>query len=216
VFIGHFAVGFASKRFAPKASLGPLMAAPLLVDLIWPVLLLTGAEQVQIDPGNTAFTPLDFISYPYTHSLLGCLGWAVLFAACYWLTARYRRGAVVIFCGVLSHWLLDWLTHRPDLPLYPGGPKVGLGLWNSVPATMAVETALFAAGVWIYIRTTHPIDRTGRISLAAFLAVLITIYVGNAYGPPPPSAQAIAWTALGLWLFPLWCWQFDRHRVAQP
>jgi hypothetical protein len=215
LFIGHFAVGFASKRFAPQASLGVLMAAPLLIDLVWPVLLLAGAEQVRIDPGNTAFTPLDFVSYPYTHSLAGTFLWACLFSAIYWLATRYRAGAVVTFCGVLSHWFLDWLTHRPDLPLYPGGPKVGLGLWNSLPATLAVETALFATGVWLYLRTTRPMDRAGRISFAAFLAVLALIYIGNTFGPPPPSASAIAWTALGLWLFPLWAWHFDRHRAAQ-
>src|ERR1700677_267927 len=143
MFIGHFAVGFAAKKFAPRSSEAVLLTAPLLADLLWPVFLLLGWEQVRIDPGNTPFTPLDFVSYPISHSLLTACGWGALVGLVYWAVTRCGRGAVVIGLSVVSHWVLDYVTHRADLPLYPGGPRVGLGLWNSVPATIAVEVAMY-------------------------------------------------------------------------
>ena len=143
MFIGHHAAAFAAKGVAPRISLGTLFAATMWLDLVWPVLLLTGAEHVRIDPGNTAFTPLDFVSYPITHSLVAVLGWGLAAVILYRIVRRPWREALVVGAGVVSHWLLDFLTHRPDLPLWPGGPKVGLGLWNSVPATIGVEVLLF-------------------------------------------------------------------------
>jgi hypothetical protein len=212
MFIGHWAVGLASKKAAPRASLGVLMAAPNLLDLLWPVFLLLGWEQVRIDPGNTAFTPLDFVSYPISHSLLTACGWGALFAMVYWAFTRYTRGAIVIALSVVSHWVLDFVTHRPDMPLYPGGPRVGLGLWNSVPATIAVEVVMYAAGAWLYLRMTRPRDRVGKYSLWAFLAFGLVTYAANIAGPPPPDARTIAIAALALWLLPLWAWWIDRHR----
>jgi membrane-bound metal-dependent hydrolase YbcI (DUF457 family) len=127
MFIGHFAVGFASKRFAPRSNMAVLLAAPLFLDILWPFFLLFGWEQVRIDPGNTRFTPLDLYDYPWSHSLLMSVVWATAFALLYQLIARYWPGTVVIWVGVLSHWFLDWIVHRPDLPLYPGSRKYGLG-----------------------------------------------------------------------------------------
>lgn len=131
MFIGHFAVGFAAKKIAPHTSMAVLLAAPLLSDLLWPVFLLFGWEQVQIDPGNTRYTPLDLAYYPWSHSLLMCFLWATAFAVIYSKIARYWQGTVAVWVGVMSHWILDWISHRPDMPLYPGGPRLGLGLWNS-------------------------------------------------------------------------------------
>jgi hypothetical protein len=215
MFIGHYAVGFAAKRVAPKASLGLLMAAPILLDLLWPIFLLAGWERVRIDPGNTAFTPLAFDSYPITHSLVTSIGWGALFGGLYWIFTRYRAGAVAIGLGVVSHWVLDWVTHRPDLPLYPGGPKVGLGLWNSIPWTLAVEFAMLAIALWLYVRTTQPRDRTGRYAFWAFVALAIVMYVGNLMSPPPPSTQALAWFALSGWIVPFWAGWFDAHRATK-
>jgi hypothetical protein len=216
MFIGHFAVGFASKRLAPRASLGPLLGAPLFLDLVWPVFVLTGIERVRIDPGNTAFTPLAFDSYPWSHSLVTSVGWALACAGAYYAATRYRAGAVVIAAGVVSHWVLDWVSHRPDMPLFPGdaSPRLGLGLWGSVPATIAIETSMFAAGVALYVTMTRPRDGVGRWSLAALVGLLSVIYVANILGPPPPSSTAVATMALGLWLFPLWAWWADAHRVV--
>jgi len=215
MFIGHFAVGFASKRIAPQSSLGVLMAAPVALDLLWPIFLTLGWETVRIDPGNTAFTPLDFVSYPYSHSLLMAALWGVIFGGFYWAVTRYSTGAVVIGLGVLSHWILDAVTHRADMPLVPGGgPRVGLGLWNSVPATLIVESLMFAAAVWLYESTTRARDRVGHYSFSMFVAIACASYLSNAFGPPPPSAEFLARFGFGLWLFPLWAGWFDAHRTV--
>jgi len=215
MFIGHFAVGFAAKRAAPSVSLGTLFVACELVDLIWPVFLLAGIERVRIDPGNTAFTPLDFISYPWTHSLLLTAAWAVLFGLLYLSIRKDARGAIVVGVVVLSHWFLDLLAHRPDLPLVPGGAVYGLGLWNSVPATLIVEGLLFAAGLAVYLRSTRAKDRAGAIGLWALVVVLIASYLGAAFGPLPPSVEAIAWTGLaGGLMTGVWGYWLDRHRES--
>jgi membrane-bound metal-dependent hydrolase YbcI (DUF457 family) len=213
MFIGHFAVGLASKPVAPRASLGVLMAAPNLLDLLWPIFLLLGWEQVRIEPGNTAFTPLDFVSYPISHSLLTACGWGALFALLYWARTRYTRGAVVIGLSVVSHWVLDFVTHRPDMPLYPGSAKFGLGLWNSIPATLAIEGLMYIAGVAIYLRATRARNRIGRWGFVGLAAVLVVIYLAAAFGPPPPSVEAIWMTGIiGAAVLTLWAWWVDRHR----
>ena len=149
MFIGHFAVGFAAKRVAPRLSLAALFAAVALADIIWPFLLVLGIEQVRIDPGNTAFTPLDFVSYPYSHSLVFLVLWGIVFGSlCAW-SVHDQQVMPVAAVLVVSHWVLDWITHRPDMPLYPGSIKLGLGLWNSVAATIAGEVPIVASGVWI-------------------------------------------------------------------
>ena len=215
MFIGHHAVGFASKRAAPRVSLGWLMAAPMLLDLLWPIFLLLGVEHMRIEPGNTRFTPLDFYDYPWTHSLLMACVWGVLFAGIYLVKSKDRRAAVVLFLGVISHWLLDYVSHGPDMPLWPGGPKVGLGLWNMPAATIVVESLLFVGGIALYVRTTRPRDRIGTAGFAMFVIFLVAVYVANITRPPPPSADAVAWAALSTWLLPLWAWWFDAHREAR-
>ena len=215
MFIGHIAVGLAAKRVAPKTSLGLLVAAPLALDLLWPILVLAGVERVRISPGDTAFTPLAFTSYPWSHSLLMSLVWSVAAGAAYWVWRRYRAGALVLAGGVFSHWVLDAVSHRPDLPLYPGsGTMIGLGLWNSVPATLAVECTMFAAGVWLYASGTRSSDRVGRYGFWAFVAFLAAVCAMNVFGPPPPSVRAIGFAGLALWLLPLWAWWFDSHRTC--
>lgn len=215
MFIGHYAVGFAAKRAAPRASLGVLIAAAGLADLLFPVFSLAGWEQVRIEPGATAVAPFAFI-YPLSHSLLTGVGWAVLFAALYWVWTRYLAGAVTIALAVVSHWLLDLVTHRPDLPLYPGGATLaGLGLWNSVAGTVAVEGLLFVAGVWVYAAMTRPRDRTGRYAFWSFVALLVVLYAASLLGPPPPSVTAMAVVGLSAWLFVFWAAWFDRHRTEK-
>ena len=216
MFVGHFGVGLAAKKIAPRASLGWLIAAPLLLDLLWPLFLLLGWESLRIELSATAVTPFDFESYPISHSLVGAAGWAVAAAAVYWALRRYRTGAVVVGLGVVSHWLLDWVVHRPDLPLYPGGEKSGLGLWNSVPATLAVEALFFGGGVWIYQRSTRAMSQGGRYGWGAFVVFLILVYAMNLLGPPPQRVEQVAFVALALWLMPLWAWSFDRRRTAIP
>lgn len=212
MFVGHIALGLAAKRAVPKASLGALVAAPAFLDILWPVFLLLGWESVRIDPGNTAFTPLAFDSYPISHSLVTSLGWGVLFGLVSgWMTRSSKIGALAGLL-VVSHWVLDWITHRPDLPLVPGGATYGLGLWGSVPATLVIETLMFGAGLFVYARATHARDGIGTWALVAFALLLYAIYVSGPFGPPPPSVRVLEMMALACWLLPLWAWWIDRHR----
>src|SRR6185295_3545489 len=176
----------------------------MALDLVWPILLLAGVEHVRIAPGDTAFTPLDFYDYPVTHSLLMVLGWSVLATVAYGLWKKAWRDALVVGAAVLSHWVLDLVAHRPDLPLWPGGPRVGLGLWNSVLWTIVVEVALFAGGLAIYLRTTVARDRTGSVALWALVVFVALIYVANITSPPPPNATIIGYAGLAAWLFVPW------------
>ena len=151
MFIGHYAVAFAAKKPAPRTSLGTLFLSAQFIDHLWPIFTIFGLEHVRIAPGITAVVPLDFYDYPYSHSLLATVVWALAFALIYFALRRYPRGAWVVAGAVVSHWLLDLLTHRPDLPLAPGGDTVvGLGLWNSFAGTVIVEGGLFLIGVAIY------------------------------------------------------------------
>jgi len=218
VYIGHLAVAFAAKRVAPKTSLGTLIAASQMVDLIWPILVLTGLEVVVIDPGNTVVTPLYFKKYPYSHSLVAVVGWASLFALAYWIFTRYRPGAVIVWVVVMSHWVLDVISHRPDLPLYPGGEKLlGFGLWNSLMATLLLEGGMFVAGVVIYMKATSARDRTGKFALWALIIFLIMTYFVNVFGPPPPqgSERVVILTSLLLWILLPWGYWIDRHGRAK-
>lgn len=217
MFIGHFGVALAAKKVAPRTSLGTLVMAAQFADLLWPLFLLMGIERVIIDPGNTVVTPLDFISYPFSHSLLADLGWACLFAGIYKIVKRDSRGAVCLWFVLISHWVLDALSHRPDLPLYPGSSTyVGLGLWNSRAATIYVESAIFALGAVIYAKTTRPRDRVGSLAFRSFIALLLLSYLLNIFGSPPPSEKAVAFAALGMWLFVVWAYWLDRHRLVNP
>jgi hypothetical protein len=213
MFIGHLALGLAAKRAVPRVSLALLLGAAQLADILWPLFLALGLEQVRIDPGNTALTPLDFVSYPYSHSLVLLVFWGIALAALSRPFARGRHVFAVIVGLVVSHWLLDFITHRPDMPLYPGGAKFGLGLWNSIPATIAIEVPMFVAGLWIYTSVTHPRDRIGKWAFSSLIVTVLLIYVANIFSPPPPSVTALTIMALiGGALFTLWSWWADSHR----
>jgi hypothetical protein len=216
MFIGHFAAGLAAKKLAPQTSLGTLFLAAQFIDLLWPTLLLFGVERVAIEPGNTVVTPLNFLHYPVTHSLVMAVFWGSALALAYMLIRRHVRGAVIVGLAVLSHWLLDLLTHRPDLPLVPGGLVfVGLGLWNSLPWTLVVEFGLLALGLWLYLRATTARNRTGTWALWGLVAFLVVMYLGNLFGPPPPSVGMIAWAGHAQWLLVAWGYWIDRNRTAQ-
>ncbi|HJY33692.1 MAG TPA: hypothetical protein VJ260_02510 [Vicinamibacterales bacterium] len=215
MFLGHYALGFGAKKLTPYTSLGTLLLGAELVDLLWPTFLMLGVETVRVAPGITRVTPLDFTWYPWTHSLVMGAVWAGVFAALYAFFRRYPRGATVLAALVLSHWLLDVISHRPDMPIWPGGgPTIGLGLWYSLPATLVVEGVLFSLGIWIYATNTEPVDTVGRYSFPAFVITLAAVYLASVFGPPPPSASAIAVVGQGQWLLVMWGYWLDRHRVA--
>lgn len=215
MILGHYAAALAGKRAAPRASLGTLMFAAQLVDHAWPIFLLLGIEQARVVPGLMAASPLDFVHYPWTHSLLAAVGWALVAGVLYFAARRYEAGAWIVAALVASHWFLDLPMHRPDLPLWPGSDaRVGLGLWSSIPATLGVELGLLTVGLWIYLRGTRARDRIGSWGLAALVAVLALVSVGGVFGPPPGSERAVALGALALWLFVPWGWWVDRHRAV--
>jgi len=215
MFLGHFGVGFGAKAAAPKTSLGTLFLAAQFIDLLLPTLLLVGLERVAIAPGITRVTPLDFTHYPISHSLLAVLIWGIGFGAVYYLLRRYPRGAWVCGLAVASHWVLDLLVHRPDLPLAPGlQVKVGLGLWNFMPATLILEVGIFALGVGLYLRATKARDRIGSIGLWTLVVFLLVIYASNLFGLPPPDVKAIAWVGQAQWLLIVWGYWIDRHRTS--
>jgi hypothetical protein len=216
MFIGHYALGLAAKRVTPGLSLGLLFGAAQFADILWPFLLAAGLEQVRIDPGNTAFTPLNFVSYPYSHSLVLLIVWGLALG---WIFGRgQRRHLVIIAVLVVSHWVLDFLMHRPDMPLYPGGPKYGLGLWNSIPATVAIELPMYIAGLWLYRRATRARDAIGRWGFLLLITTLLMIYIGDALSSEaPPSVGALTVVAaIGGVLFTAWSWWADRHRDVVP
>ena len=213
MLIGHVAVALGAKKAAPKTSFGTLLLAAQWPDLIWPFFLMLGWERVRIVPGITAVSPLDFTSYPLTHSLLADFGWGLILGGLYLVFKKNRSGAFVIWACVMSHWLLDFISHRPDLPLYPGSRLVGLGLWNSVSATLLVEGSLFVIGAMIYSRTTRPRDKIGEYSYKTFIALLVLIYLGSLMSPPPPSVNAIEWAGVLSWLFLAWAYWIDDHRA---
>ena len=177
MFLGHFALAFAAKQAAPAASLGALFLACQFADLLWPALVLAGVEQVRIQPGATAMTPLDFVSYPYSHSLSALAGWGIVAGGVYTAATRSRMFAgVILGLLVVSHWVLDVISHRPDMPLtLTGTTRLGLGLWNSIPATLVVESLIFAAGVALYRRVTVARDRIGSVGLWSLVVFLLIV-----------------------------------------
>jgi hypothetical protein len=212
MFVGHLALALGAKNLEPRVPLAAAVAASYGLDLLWPVLLLIGAESVHVQVGDTAFTNLSFTSYPWSHSLLVVAGWSGLTM----ILARRVYGSARIsrFLGalVLSHWVLDVITHRPDLPLWPGGPVVGLGLWDSITATIVVEGTLLIVGLWLYLRVSEARDQIGRLALTALIAVTSLVWVSQPWSPPPSSAATVAWGALALWLLPVWAGWIDAHR----
>jgi len=216
MFIGHLAIALAAKRAASRAPLGALVGGAFGLDLIWPILLLAGVERVRIVPGYTAFTPLVFEHYPWSHSLGMVLVWGVVAGSLSALVLKNARAGLVIGLAVVSHWVLDFVTHVPDLPLWPGGPVAGLGLWNSIVGTVVVEGALFAAGIAVYIGATRPRSAAGRWGLWALVGFTAAVWISGPWSPPPPSVTALAGVALAMWLFPLWAAWVERNRAMRP
>jgi membrane-bound metal-dependent hydrolase YbcI (DUF457 family) len=199
MFIGHFAVALGAKKFCPQISLGVLFLACQLADLIWPSLVLVGLESVAIEPGNTVLTPLHFQHYPYSHSLVAMVLWGLLFGLFYMVVQRtLARTAIVISVLVLSHWFLDVITHRADMPIVLNDSiRIGFGLWNYPILAVTAETLLFAVGVGMYTHATRPLNRKGTIGFWALILFLLVIYALNLLG----------------WLIVAWGFWIDRHRA---
>ena len=213
MFIGHFGAGFAGKKFDKNPSLGTYFMAAQFVDLLWPLFLLLGIERVKIESGNTAVTPLDFTYYPFSHSLIGVIFWALLFGLVFFLFRKNVRAAFVLGAIVISHWFLDLIVHRPDLPIILGVDlKVGFGLWNSLIGTVIVEGLIFIGGLFIYLKSTKAKNKTGTFALWGLVAFLIIIYISNLIGPPPNSTEAIGIVGNAQWLIVIWGYWIDKNR----
>lgn len=213
MFLGHFGLGFAGKRVAPALSLGALFLAVQWADLLFFPLTLLGLEHFRISPGATVVTPFDFYDYPWSHGLAALAVWALLAGGSYFLLRRAKVAAVMFGLGVVSHWFLDAFVHRPDMPVLPRGPYVGLGLWNSFPLTLAAEALVFGLGVATYLRTTRAVDRTGTWALWSLVAFLVVLWLGSVAGPPPPNERIVQISGIAMWLFVPWGYWIDRHRA---
>lgn len=214
MFLGHYAIGYAAKKAVPKISLGTYFIAAQFIDLLWPLFVIVGLEKVRIDPGNTSFTPLDFSFYPFSHSLAATIVWGAIVGGIYYLVRKDTKGGLLLGGVVISHWILDFITHRPDLPLITDdSPKVGLGLWYSVAGTVAVELLLFVGGFWLYLKATKAKDAVGRFGAWGLGIFFLLVYLLNLTGPPPPSTEAIAYAGLALWLIVLLAYWIDKHRA---
>jgi len=214
MFVGHFDIGFGAKRWAPKTSVGTLMFASLLADLLVFVFVAVGIEHISIRPGITRVNSLNLYDFAWSHSLVMDVVWGALLGAAYFLTRRYPRGAWVLFAAVLSHWALDWASHRPDMPLAPGFHRYyGLGLYNSPLGLLIVEGGLWVIGIILYLRATHTRRFAAHPVFWTFIVVFTALWLLSFNGAPPPSVRVLV--TVDLILFPIvlgWAYWIDRLR----
>lgn len=218
MLVGHVAAALVGKRIAPKVSLGTLMLAAVAADLLWCVFLIGGIERVQISPGTRVQDSLVATYIAYSHSLLMDAVWAVCFGAAYFLRRRNLHGTWVVAAVVLSHWLLDFVSHRPDMPLAPGvRGHFGLGLWDSVVATLLVEGGFWLLAIILYIRATHPGKRAGLYGFWIGIALITAAWLNNIAGPPPsPGEGNVAIPSLIFFaLVVAWAYWMNRARPAE-
>jgi FtsH-binding integral membrane protein len=215
MFIGHFGLSFAAKKAAPTVSLGTLFIATQFVDILWPFLLVFHVEKVAIVPGYTKANPLEFLYFPFTHSLLMGMVWGAVVGGIYWLFKRDIRGTIVIGLCVLSHWFLDLIVHTADLPLTPFGDyKVGLGLWNHVAIALIIELAIFLAGTYIYATFTRAKNKIGKWMLWTLVVLLVSVQLANTFGPAPSDSVMtllVSFTSLMVIIIALAYW-VDKNR----
>lgn len=215
MFVGHYGVSFAAKKVEPSIPLWVLFLAVQFLDVLWAPFILLGIEKVRIVPGFTASNPFDLYYMPYTHSLVGALVWSCVGALVYQLVARpaRRQASVIIGLAVFSHWVLDLIVHRPDLPLYDNAAKVGLGLWNAPVLAFGLEAILLFGGIWLCLRGRPP----RSFGTLVFGVVMLGIQAYVFFGPPPTSDRAFAWTALifyAAFALVIW-WLQDRRTLTR-
>lgn len=214
MFVGHFGLGLSGKKVAPSISLGTLFLGVQFLDLLWPTFLLLGIERVEINPPGTSQVPLDFVYYPWTHSLLMAIIWGVVVGGIYYVVRRNLRNTMILFFCVVSHWLLDLFVHHQDLPLIPGvNAFLGWKLWDYPGIELTLELAIFTVGFILYLRSTAPRDSIGKFAAWGLAIFLLAIHLANVLGPPPPSVTTIAWAGELQWLFVAMAYWVDRHRT---
>jgi len=217
MFIGHYGAGMAGKKVDNRPSLGTLFLAAQFLDVLWPMFILLGWEQVEIEPVSKQFLTLQFTSYPFSHSLAAAVLWSLTFGAVYFLIKKNLKVSVLLGALVFSHWVLDLIVHVPDLQLLPGiGARVGFGLWNSTAMTIIVEGAIFVCGIFLYIKSTKAKNLLGAIVFWSLMVFLTFAYVMNLSSPPPPSVKALGLVGLSQLLIITWAYWADRYRSVVP
>jgi hypothetical protein len=216
MFVGHLALALAAKRWEPNVNLAWLVAGVTALDLVWPFFVLAGIETVRIAPGATAFTPFIFESYPWSHSLAMTFVWGLSLVTIARIAKVQASAWTLLAALVLSHWALDVVTHAPDMPIWPGdGPKVGLSLWNSIPATFAIEGAMWVAGIVIYMNTLARKNQRPGWLFWAFVIVCTVMFASLPYTAPPPTVRGVALGGLIGWIVIPWTALADRWRRSK-
>jgi len=217
MLVGHFAVGLGAKPIAPRVSLGTLMLAAVVADLLFWAFVLLGVEHVRVCPGITATNALDLYDISLSHSLAMDAVWAVLLGGAYFLWHRNTRGAWVLAAVVLSHWVLDFVSHRPDMPLAPGlHTYLGLGLYNSRIGVLIVEGLLWAVGIIAYSRATELKNRAGLFGFWLVVALLTLLWIGTLNGSPPSNLPAAGTSSLIFFACVVaWAYWMDRVRSVK-
>ena len=198
MFLGHYGVALALKRAEPKLSLGTLFVAVQLADLLWGAFILLGWEHARIVAGFTAVTPIEFLDYPISHSLVAAIVWGLVAAALYYSwptrdTTHHWQAAAIVGLAVFSHYPLDVLVHVADLPIAGNdSPKLGLGLWNNPTATIIVELLVFGIGLALYVTLRSHRHPVRFVRLGVLVLVLVATYLASVYGPLPPSMTVVA------------------------
>lgn len=217
MFVGHIAVGFCAKPFAPRTSLGTLVLAAVWMDVLVWIFVVVGLEHIAVKPGITTTNALDLYDYPISHSLVMSIVWSALLAGVYYGIRKYSQGALLIFAAVVSHWILDFVSHRPDMPLAPGVHRYyGLGLYNSPLGMILVEGLLWLIGIVLYERATRSRNRAGLWVLYVVIAVLSWLWITSLNG----AAPQVSMTTMGLIdivfmaLLVAWAYWADSLRVV--
>lgn len=212
---GHVAAGMVAKRIEPRISLGTAVFAALLADVLCFVFLIAGIERFNAVRGNGLIGAIGDI--PYSHSLLMDSVWGALFAAVYFARTHNHRGALVLFAAVLSHWLLDFVSHSPDMRIAPGSHRAfGLGLWNSMPASLIVEGGFWLIAIVLYVRATKPKNRAGVYALWIGVALITLVWHGNIRaGIDPDQVRAGIGGLIFFSLIVAWAYWMNRLRPAQ-
>ncbi len=216
MLVGHFAVGLAAKRVAPAVSLGTLVLAAMLADVLWCAFMIVGVEHVEFRQAMGAANYFRATDIALSHSLLMDAAWAALLAAAYFLRRRAPFESWILFAAVVSHWVLDWIAHRPDMPLAPGTQtRLGLGLWAYIPVTVLVEGGFWLLAVLLFARSRHPTGRTGVYAYWIVVVLLTLAWYGNISGPPPRDPHIAPYASLTLFSFAIaWAYWMNRLRPS--
>jgi hypothetical protein len=220
MFAGHYGVGYGGKEADRWVPLWVLFIAVQFLDVVWTILVLANVEKATIVPGLTDASDFQFTYYPYSHSLTAAIGWSVLaYAAVRLLAPRaWRTNAAGLLVGVavLSHWPLDLIVHRADLPLWDDTNKVGLELWSNAPVTFVVESILVILGVLLYVRATKDGARAGLAAAWILAAVIVVIDAVAVFGTSDSVKTAAATGLFGYLFLAALAWLVDRLRRSKP